>query len=192
MQRSFAGFCLLLIAFSAPAMAQTVIHRCIGANGNPVFTDQPCAALQATRVNPAPTTTTSQSYQPPPILCAATVAQLQQGVTEAFAHHDANRMAGLMLWNGYGSSAATADIRSLANLMRQTLLDINLSATSGAVNNDLPPPAESGGSPIAPVPLTASSQLVLHTVGNDGPGGPNEQRLDVVRQAGCLWLRNPD
>jgi hypothetical protein len=175
-------------------MAQTVIHRCIGANGNPVFTDQPCAALQATRVNPAPTTTASQPGQPPPIMCAATVAQLRQSVVEAFAHHDANRMAGLMLWNGYSGGAAVADIRSLASLMRQPLLDINLAATSGALHDDLPPPANTSSSagPNAPATLTAGSQLVLHTVGNGGNEGPGELRLDIVHQAGCLWLRNPD
>jgi hypothetical protein len=30
----------------------------------------------------------------------------------------------------------------------------------------------------------------LHIAGNDGSGAPRELRFDIVRQAGCLWLRN--
>ncbi|HTM29114.1 MAG TPA: DUF4124 domain-containing protein, partial [Rhodanobacter sp.] len=41
---------LILAVFSASTDAQTSIHRCVGADGNPVFTDQPCAALDATPV----------------------------------------------------------------------------------------------------------------------------------------------
>jgi hypothetical protein len=28
--------------------------------------------------------------------------------------------------------------------------------------------------------------------GNDGSGDPRELRFDIVRHAGCLWLRNTD
>jgi hypothetical protein len=33
---------------------------------------------------------------------------------------------------------------------------------------------------------------VLHTAGMDGSGSPHELRFDIVRRAGCLWLRNAD
>jgi hypothetical protein len=33
---------------------------------------------------------------------------------------------------------------------------------------------------------------VLHIAGNDGSGSPRELRFNIVRQAGCLWLRNTD
>jgi hypothetical protein len=184
MHRLAILLCLILLACAAPAAAQTPIHRCIGANGGAVFTDQPCAALQATPVRPnapsaqaaAPLTT------PPPILCAASPGELRQSVIDAFASRDANRLAGLMLWDGYGRGAVIADIRSLAELMKQPLLDVDIpddAAPAAAASTDTAPTARSPG-----------ERLVLHTAGNDGSGGPRELRFDIVRQAGCLWLRS--
>jgi hypothetical protein len=189
MLRLAALLCLILLACAAPTAAQTPIHRCIGANGGAVFTDQPCAALQATPVSPnAPSAQTAATPAAPPVLCAAGPGELRQSVIDAFASRDANRLAGLMLWDGYGRGAAIADIRSLAELMKQPLLDVdipNASAPAQSASSD--DPFASGA---APAPPSAGNQLVLHTAGNDGSGSPRELRFDIVRQAGCLWLRN--
>lgn len=190
MYRLAALLCLILLTCAAPAAAQTEIHRCIGANGGAVFTDQPCAALQATPVSPGaqPGNATAPLAAPPPILCATSPSELRQSVIDAFASRDANRLAGLMLWNGYGRGAAIADIRSLAELMKQPLLDADIpdgSAPAQAASSDAP-----FASDTPPALPSTGSQLVLHTVGNDGSGGPRELRFDIVRQAGCLWLRN--
>lgn len=190
MHRLAVLLCLILLACAAPAAAQTEIHRCIGANGGAVFTDQPCAALQATPVSPGtlPGNATAPLAATPPILCAAGTGELRQSVIDAFASRDANRMAGLMLWDGYGHGAAIADIRSLAELMKQPLLDADIpgnSAPAQAASNDGPLVA---GTPSAPP--SAGNQLVLHTAGSDGSGSPRELRFDIVRQAACLWLRN--
>jgi len=189
-----------LFVWAMPAVAQNPIHRCIGANGNPLFTDQPCAALQATPLNPvARPRDDSHSVEPPPILCAANLGELKQSVIEAFASHDANRMAGLMLWNGYGHAAAVADIRALHAQMRQPLLDLGPTDAPAPASSDLAPPAAADSSadpfaavPTPPAPPPVSDQLVLHTAGNDGSGSPHELRFNIVRHAGCLWLRNAD
>ncbi len=196
MHRLTALSCLILFACAAPAMAQTEIHRCIGANGGAVFTDQTCAALQATPVTAATSTHDIPLSAPPPILCAASLGELRQSVVDAFASRDANRMAGLMLWKGYGRGAAIADIRSLAELMKQPLLDLDAPGEPAGAD-DSTAPATAGSSdplaPPAPAPAApASDQLVLHTAGNDGTGNPRETRFGIVRQAGCLWLRNAD
>ena len=195
MRLSAALLCLILLAWAVPALAQTEIHRCIGTNGSAVFTDQPCAALQATPVNPVATPGHDVAPAgPPPILCAATLGELRQSVIDAFASHDANRLAGLMLWSGYGRGAAIADIRSLGELMKQPLLDVGR-PDDPAPGNDPPAPAlaASSADPFVPytppAPPSANAQLVLHTAGNDG-GSPHELRFNVVSRAGCLWLRN--
>ncbi|MBB6186519.1 DUF4124 domain-containing protein [Rhodanobacter sp. MP7CTX1] len=181
-----------LLIWAAPAVAQNPIQHCVGANGSPVFTDQPCTALQATSVDPAakPSESSHPLEPPPTTLCAATIDALRQSVIDAFANHDANRLAGLMLWNGYGHGAAVADIRSLSALMQRPLLDLSPS-------RDSPPAADSSSAdPYAPTtpPASppASDQLVLHTAGTDGSGSPHELRFGIVRHAGCLWLRNTD
>jgi hypothetical protein len=180
---------IVLLAWAAPAAAQNPIHRCIGANGSPVFTDQPCSAMQATSVNATAHSPDSTALAgPPPITCAADVAELRKSVIDAFANHDANRLAGLMLWGGYGRGAAVADIRSLAATMRHPLLDLGPA--------DEPAPATSQADPFAPaasstVPAPAR-QLVLHVGGSDSDGAPHELHFDIVRRSGCLWLRNAD
>ncbi len=193
--------CLILYCLSGQVMAQTTIHRCIGANGGAVFSDQPCAALQATPVGtvtpPTMAPAAGASAQPPPTLCAASVGKLRQSMIEAFARHDANRLAGLILWDGYSQGAVTADIRSLDELMKASLLDIRMPGTAPA-NSD-PAPAQSLGgigldpfgpaTPATPEPSSDGNQLVLHTAGHDGS---QERHFDLIRRAGCLWLRIAD
>jgi hypothetical protein len=189
---------LALITFTTPSSAQTPIHRCTGPNGNPLFTDQPCAALQATPLStPVKAGDDNHSNEPPPVMCAANVAALRKSVIDAFANHDANRMAGLILWSGYGHAAAVADIRSLSMQMRQPLLDLGPSGDPPAdADPSTPSSAGSSADPFAPTtPVAAahaSDQLVLHTAGNDGSGSPHELRFSIVRRSGCLWLRNAD
>lgn len=187
---------LILLIFLLPlcAMAQEGgIHRCIGSDGNPLFTDQPCAALQATPVNTPPATPKPQgpldiaTATPPPVSCATSVTDLRQGMTDAFAARDPNRLAGLMIWNGYGRDAVVANIRSLGTLMQRPLLDIG---TAGA--SDDPPAADNGdatGPSPTSRPATDSDELIVHTASGDGSGIPRETRFTVVRRSGCLWLR---
>ena len=191
MRRLPALLCLIALARTAPALAQSEIHRCIGRNGNAVFTDQPCAALQATPVTATALPDAAAPAGPPPILCAANRADLRQSVIDAFARHDANRLAGLMLWNGYGRGAAVADIGALRELMRQPLLDIQPS-DDGSDNPDEPPAGSSDADPYAAdaPPPSASNRLVLHIGGNDGSGSPRVLRFGITRRSGCLWLRN--
>lgn len=185
---------LLLFALSiiaAPAAAQTAIHRCVGSNGNPVFTDQPCAAMQASPVSRSPDPGDATAQSTPPMLCAATYDDLRQGVIDAFAYQDANRLAGLMLWGGYGHGAALADIHALASLVRRPLLDIGSPDDPPPRDAELPYDGTSLPPPHPPSP-SAPTQLVLHTPDQAGSGVPRERRFELVRRAGCLWLRNAD
>ncbi len=189
--------CLTLLLFLLPlcAMAQDGIHRCIGPDGNPLFTDQPCAALQATPVNAPPSTATKPAAgasdtltaAPPVTTCATSVGELRQSMVDAFATRDPNRLAGLMIWNGYGRNAVVADIRSLGTLMQRPLLDIRTSddddpalADSTSTLSDREAQRQSAA---------ASDQLIVHTASNDGSGAPRESRFGIVRRSGCLWLR---
>jgi hypothetical protein len=188
MRRLPALLCLVLLVRIAPAFAQTEIHRCIGADGHAVFTDQPCAALQATPVTataPGASTGAAPSATTPPTLCAASRASLRQSVIDAFASRDANRLAGLMLWDGYGRGAAVNDIRALAQTMKQPLLSIDSAEAPAAASSSF-----SDAAAATPEPAPANDQLLLHLAGNDGSGSPRELRFDLVRQAGCLGLRS--
>lgn len=132
-------------------------------------------------------TSLSKPTEPPPILCAATFSELRQSVIDAFANRNANRMAGLMLWNGYGSEAAVANIRSLASLMQQPLLD---AGPPSDADKDADEDAESSSNDHSGVvPPPSGGEIVLHLAGNGGSGSPRELHYGVVRRYGCLWLR---
>lgn len=112
---------------------------------------------------------------------------------QAFAARSPNRLAGLMLWNGYGRDAVVADIRSLGNLMQRPLLDIDEMSSAaepppqaGDIDN---PSATSVATPVAPATPAGNGQLVVRTGADDGSGVARETRFDVVRRSGCLWLR---
>ena len=184
-----AVLCLILLAQATPALAQSDIHHCIGANGGPVFTDQPCAALHATPVSPVAAAASPQAATVSPAdLCATSVDELRQSVIDAFARRDSVRLAGLILWDGYGRGAAIADIRALTALMKRPLLEVDTSPTRAASpapdQDDLfPPPV------VAQAPRPAD-QLVLRTVRDGIEDSAPQWRFDIVRQSGCLWLRN--
>ena len=162
---------LSLLACALPARAQDAIHHCVDAQGNPVFTDQPCASQHATPVQaPAAAASAAAPGLPIPLQrCASTAAGLRQRVIYAFAARDPNRLAGLMLWHGYGHVSAVDDIRALARLVRQPLLEIHFGDDPG---DDPGSSADNG-----------ADALQLRTLGDD------DARFAVVRQAGCLWLR---
>lgn len=185
---------------AAAAQAQSPIHRCVSDQGEPVFTDRTCADLSATPVTQSPATSSTPTqgvpYQPPPILCARDNQQLRQIVIDAFANQDANRLAGLMLWRGYGHRAAVANIVSLHAAMRQPLLDLD-DPDDDAVSPGTFASTEPDNMPMdpyrsAPESPTPQPQLVVHTAGTDGSGKPHELRFDIIRRDGCLWLGHAD
>lgn len=201
MRRILALLLLLSSLAMTPVGAQTQIHRCLGADGNPVFTDQPCAALHATPLTRTAPTPSTRAVRPPAVLCATDTAALRRAVIDAFASGDANRLAGLMLWGGYGEHAAVADIRALQRIMREPLLDFGPAAAPAAASTPVVV-ADAARSPAFAAASAASSAavatpapdnlLVLHTGASDGRGQPHELRFRVVRRSGCLWLRSAD
>jgi hypothetical protein len=96
------------------------------------------------------------------LLCAKDVAGLREGIAQAFASRDANRIGGLILWNGYGSGGAVENIRNMESLVRQPLL---------AVEGN-----EAGG-------------LDAVTSGPGNEAATRRAHFSVVRDSGCLWLR---
>ena len=165
MKRALA---LLLLLIVLPAAAQTTIHRCVGTDGRPVFSDQQCTSIGATSIMP-PVPASSSSADAPAgpstgLLCAKDVAGLREGIAQAFANRDANRIGGLILWNGYGSGGAVENIRNMDALVRQPLL---------AVEGN-----EAGG-------------LDAVTSGPGHDAATRRAHFSVVRDSGCLWLRPP-
>jgi hypothetical protein len=192
--RLFA-FLLLVLLSTGAARAQGDIHRCMGANGVPVFTDRVCADIDTKPMAPpAPTPASSVGVavvpgglpsQPPAVLCAADLKQLKQAVVDAFAVRNPNRLAGLMLWDGDGQGAVVADIQLFNRLMAHPLVAVATDPASTA-SSDAAPAASTS----APRPAPAEGEtLVVRTEAEDGSGGDEATRFEVLHHDGCLWLR---
>ncbi|MBE1161331.1 DUF4124 domain-containing protein [Dyella acidiphila] len=192
MRLQFSLLLLLLLLPVAAASAQGGIHRCLGANGIPVFTDRVCTDVNAAPLLPPPATVAAPpavtTATPPAVLCAADLAHLKQAVIDAFADRSPNRLAGLMLWNGDGQQAVVADIRVYNQLMAHPLIGVSVTgaADDDAEPDDAPGPSPAGSAGNAPAHGAA---LLVQTESEDGSGGTGQTRFDVVHHAGCLWLR---
>lgn len=152
----------LLLLAPLPALAQNVIHRCVGANGSPVYSDQPCSAVGATSIAPPPTSTTAAPGAPTTgTLCAKDLGELREGLARAFATHDANRVGALVLWNGYGSNGAVESIQRLGALVKQPLLSLKGDESAGL-------------------------EVVTGSTGQT-----QQAHFGLTRESGCLWLRPP-
>jgi hypothetical protein len=191
--RLIAFLLLALLSTGAPR-AQGDIHRCMGANGVPVFTDRVCADIDAKPMAPPPAPTSSVGVvaapagvpsQPPAVLCAADLKQLKQAVVDAFAARNPNRLAGLMLWDGDGQGAVVADIQLFNRLMAHPLVDV-AADPAPAASSDAPPAAATSAPHQAPA---EAEFLVVRTEAEDGSGTDEDTRFDVVHHDGCLWLR---
>lgn len=158
---------LALLFAAAPVAAQTDVHRCVGKDGSPVFTDQPCANLGARSIAPPAASSAAAPEGTSPstgLLCAQDMATLRVAVAQAFNLRDANRIGGLTLWTGYGSGGAVENIRNLDTVVKQTLLSLEGDEADG---------------------IDAVTRI-------PGAGGASHHvHFSVVRESGCLWLRPP-
>jgi len=183
---------LLLLPFSA-VKAQGDIHRCIGADGIPVFTDRVCTDVNAKPAMPTPAVSASAPAAPsqaPAVTCAADLQQLKQAVIDAFAARKPNRLAGLTLWNGDGKDEVVADIRYFIRLMSRPLIDVKSipGATSSGHGDDADASSLSLSAASNPTPAHGEA-LIVQTESDDGSGAAVQTRFDVVHRSGCVWLR---
>jgi hypothetical protein len=185
---------LLLVLPIAAARAQGDIHRCVGADGQLVFTDRVCSDVNAKPVLPpasastAPALSSGVAQPPPPLLCAADMGHLKQAVVDAFASHNPNRLAGLMLWDGAGQQAVVAHIRAFALLMDHPLVGVDIDGDESADDEG---DVESSQASASNAPAHGET-LVVQTESDDGSGERQEASFDVIRHAGCLWLQPQD
>lgn len=176
---------LTLLTVSGICAAQTVIHHCTGSKGTPVFTDQPCASLGAV---PAASTANPLAPHAPtgPTHCPMDIPALRKRVAAVFKAHDANALAGLMLWRGYGARGATDTVQHLAQLMQWPFLGF-----VRADKNHAPAPAASAARAWLPPLATA---IDTRTIALDSLtlklGNPAQPRVSfrITRRDGCYWL----
>lgn len=161
------------------------MHRCIGAQGEIVFSGLPCGTPIAPDPKNAPSSTTGGANTAA-VHCPDSVENLRELIVQALSRRDANAIAGVMRWDGVGGAAARQRMREIAELAARPMLGID--TTGGALpldepTNDALPAAEPG----PPRTVESATTLIVRT-GSSEFGGPREHEFGVVRSDGCYWL----
>ncbi len=168
-----------LLMASPVALAQSAVHHCASANGTPVFTDQPCDSAPSIRIG---------AIEPPSgHACPASRAALREHVAHAFVQHDANALAGLMLWDDYTDADAQQRLAQFKRWMRHPLLGVG---DDGPTQAPVPAvaPSLATSAPRRPPPgAPAQPDLLVRIGGMQGSTG-GTLRFAVTARAGCFWL----
>ena len=187
---------LLALILSGTAWGQSGrIHRCIGENGEPTFSDRRCAQpSQAAPANPgqASTTTTDSTGARPGAAavtqtCPTSPEDLRDRVEAAFLAKNPVGLSGLFLWDGFGGASAIAPLRELASLIAEPLVSIEIE--SYALYPERDHYYGRGGREDPGLAF----ELVIHTVAEKDRQVPYEavSRFEMAENLGCWWLQLP-
>lgn len=194
----------LLVLFALPATsAAQGVQRCTDARGNTVFTDRPCASVDAVPKGvpgPAP-----GAYAPgfAPRGCARTADALLMGVRTALESRDVNRLASFYHWAGTSNRGARQVMDELEAIAKRPLVAVALAYPTPAAPTDprmafgppTPAPADAGGEP-GPAPGLAPGTapgprpvgLDVEQMAGDTDAGSRSTRFRLQRHVGCWWL----
>ena len=156
------------------------VHRCVGHNGEIVFSGLACSADEAA-VAPAPGTSAATAAAQP-ATCATSVADLRDRIATAIARHDPNALAGLLRWRGVSGGVANQRLRALGGLVKGPLIAIDGDDAADdppVPGADVPDEDSSGTMPDA--------QLHVRT-GSNEDGGVRDHTFGASSDGGCYWL----
>lgn len=186
---------LLLLALIIPLLclargARAQIHRCAGARGEPVYTDQPCGSAELAVSVPSGeldgnddsdtgnVTAGSGSGAPIAAICPHSPQQVRDRISIAFNDDNPNALAGLFDWRGFSHKAADARLKEFGRWLKHPLIDVEF---SGAVDPSGAQPGDADYSPADPSGLTVLTQSPSSTA-------PEARSFAMMEKGGCWWL----
>jgi len=195
--------CLLLaLILSGTASAQSGrIHRCIGENGEPTFSDRKCEPSAAAAPAPPGVPSASTSESSPALrgipalpgapavtqTCPISPEDLRDRVEAAFQAKNAVGLSGLFLWDGFGGASAIAPLRELAGLIAEPVVSIEIDSYARYPERDRY--YRRGGAEDPGLVF----ELVIRTVAEHERRVPYEatSRFEMAENLGCWWLLLP-
>lgn len=205
---------LVLPAPPAPAQSPK-LNRCVGANGDTVYTDRRCEEIGAqSRGIRSPSGATLSTRR---MACARSLQDLVHEISAAIDHRDVNRLGAVYHWVGHDDASGAKVYDRLQAIVDRPLVDIaplraaapSISApteppavdappaadaaTAGApAGTNMPPPPAPGseGSAAAPAPRPvrrAPYGLRLQQTLRNG-STPSRTDLRLQRHFDCWWV----
>jgi hypothetical protein len=191
----------------AGAQAQSTVNRCVGADGQTVFSDRRCEDLgTTTRMPPAALRdgeTGLYRYG-----CPRRLSELVGLLRTAVETHDVNRLSSLYLWGDVSDATANRVLSQLEGIADRTLVDIAPMYPAEDVVSYAPaaapvtetaqateayvPPDNSAATALSEAPLAPASRprpwgLRLEQVMANG-STPSRTVLRLRRQYNCFWV----
>jgi hypothetical protein len=172
------------------------IHRCVGSDGNALFTDRGCAEFGATAA-PLAGTTVEDIPHFSPKSCARTRSALLDGVRDALDARDPNRLASYYHWTGMGTRAAYSLMDRLYDFSQRPLVDVQLVRSAprpDPMAGAVPPlwmpqlPAPEGLLPLPPPPRAPILVRVDQMRGNKDVAS-EVTYFHLTSNAGCWWIQ---
>lgn len=169
--------------------AQAQIHRCIGAQGEPVFTDQPCGSAELSVAvatgsldhddqTGAANTASATGSTPIAATCPRSPQQVRDRIAVAFNDNNPNALAGLFDWRGFSHAGADAQLKDFSRWLKHPLVGVQF---SGAADPSGAQPDDLDYTPSAPSGLTVLTQI-------SGEPVPAARSFAMTEKGGCWWL----
>lgn len=191
MRPAFFVACLVAFAIRGqPCQAdarQAPVRQCIGAQGQTIFTDRSCAAIDAAETSlrsRSPAVGLARPYRGG---CARDLDALSHEVASAIDLQDANRLAGSYHWVGMDTRNGYRVMARLEALVRRPLLDIAPTGGTSEAEPRWEEDAEGNLLPIYPKPRPPNGLLLLQSAGRDG-SATLRTTFGLRRHLGCLWI----
>ena len=176
-----------LLCFARGAQAQ--VHRCIGAQGEPVFTDQPCGSAELSvdlasgnfdRNDPANASSSGSAGTGTAIAatCPRSPQQVRERIAVAFNDNNPNALAGLFDWRGFSHQSADARLKDFIQWLKHPLVGVQF---SGAADPSGAQPEDADYTAANPTGLTVLTQ-------SSGELAPDARSFGVMQKGGCWWL----
>lgn len=185
---------LLLLVFVIPLLcfargAQAQIHRCIGPQGEPVFTDQPCGSAELSvdvtsgnldhdDLANAASTAHAGTGTRIAATCPRSPQQVRDRIAVAFNDNNPNALAGLFDWRGFSHTSANARLKDFSRWLKHPLIGVQF---SGPPDPSGAQPGDADYAPSDPSSLTVLTQ-------SSGDPAPQTRSFGVVEKGGCWWL----
>ena len=181
--------CLLWAAW--PQAAQAQVKRCVGADGDMIYTDKDCRSIGATDrlMRPSGNTFSGAAYRGG---CSRDLNDLMYGLSSAIWSGDVNRLALFYDWTGMSTRNGYAVMSRLRDISRRTLVDVYpvypkpppILAEDGTVLDD----NADGFYPQTTTRQRAPVAIRLEQTLRDG-NTPSRTTFGLRKRLGCWWVR---